>query len=415
MITDKAARAAQILILIRTKAIRGLFSELYAQVFLFYRDAMEWYMKSKAARFIDSFNEKMKGRYEKAAAKMDAIIQEMYRTRELGHHAMDMVHWTEQERRAIVSIQRKQTKDKDELACAGRKAEQLCLSHHRRAWVEAWNARQTQRYKPRDAQFIHEQPTAQALSSLIVRATAKELAVGTQKYIVGDEGHSLFNDGRFWLPHVDVAAKLSNWIGNERGSSTLWITSLNVSKPEAAGSRAAALNALVAAWTAELPVISHFCERPRYATLARGREAEKVGLIGLVYSLIAQLLQFEFEDDTLEVPQEQIESLNGSDESWPDALNILSTLLKATPHLGTCIIDGLNDLTFAEGSVWCSAFLGMLFAHQKSSTSVFRVLLTTAGRSRVLQHHVDDANHFFTQTDAEEVIRDGQWYKMSES
>ncbi|RAR16576.1 phytanoyl-CoA dioxygenase family protein [Stemphylium lycopersici] len=414
MITDKAARAAQILILLRTKSIRGLFSELYAQVFLFYRDAMEWYMKSKAARFIDSFNEKMKGRYEKAAARMEVIIQEMYRTRELGHHAMDVVHWTEQQRRAIVSIQRRQTKDKDELACAGRKAEQLCLSHHRRAWIEAWNARQTQGYKPRDALSLYERPMAQAPSSLIIRATAKELAVGTQEYIVGDEGHSLFNDGKFWLPHVDVAAKLSHWIGNEKGPSTLWITSLEVSQVEVAGSRAAALNALVAAWTAELPVISHFCKRPRYATLAQGRE-EKVGLIGLVYSLIAQLLQFEFEDDLFEIPREQIESLDGSDESWRDALSILSTLLKATPHLGTCIIDGLNDLTFLEGSEWCSEFLGMLFMHQKSSPSIFRILLTTAGRSRVLQDHVQDADRFFTQTETEETIRDGRWYKIPES
>jgi hypothetical protein len=60
-------------------------------------------------------------------------------------------------------------------------------------------------------------------------------------------------------------------------------------------------------------------------------------------------LQFDLEDDVFEVPQEQIKSLNRS------------------------------------------------------------VLLTTANQSRVLQDHIEVADHFFTQTEAEEVIRDGNW------
>jgi hypothetical protein len=35
----------------------------------------------------------------------------------------------------------------------------------------------------------------------------------------------------------------------------------------------------------------------------------------MVYSLITQLLQFEFEGDAFEVAQSQVEKLNGSDES----------------------------------------------------------------------------------------------------
>jgi hypothetical protein len=109
--------------------------------------------------------------------------------------------------------------------------------------------------------------------------------------------------------------KLHDWIGDETSSPTLWISSSKLSPPDIPGSRAAALNALVTAWTAELPIISHFCERPRFASLAKDCDVKKVGLIGMVYSLITQLLQFEFEGDAFEVAQSQVEKLNGSDES----------------------------------------------------------------------------------------------------
>jgi hypothetical protein len=166
---------------------------------------------------------------------------------------------------------------------------------------------------------------------------------------------------------------------------------------------------LVVAWQTEIPLISHFCERPRFATLARERDPEMVGLIGLVYSLISQLLQFSFEDDSFEVPQEAMTKLDGSDGSWGQALDLFATLLKATPHLALCVIDGLNDLAFNQGAGWCHASLKVLFEHQKSCTGVFRILLTTSGQSRVLQDFVDINDRAFAQTGAREVIRGGRW------
>ena len=245
----------------------------------------------------------------------------------------------------------------------------------------------------------------------INRTDAGKLVIGLEKWVIGGEGHSLFNDGRFWLPEIDVAWRLHEWIGKDSKSHTLWISSSDLSQVELSGSRAAALNALVAAWTAELSVISHFCERPRYTTLSSGRDVEKVGLIGTVYSLITQLFQLNFEDDEFEIPQAQIEALNGSDESWPQALDILSAILKATPHLGICVVDGLNDLAFKGGTKWCSDFLQVLFEHQKLCRGSFKILLTTSGQSRVLQDYVDVADRMFTHTEAREVIRAGRWYK----
>ncbi|EFQ94164.1 hypothetical protein PTT_08250 [Pyrenophora teres f. teres 0-1] len=411
-ITEKAGRASYILLNVHTKSARELYSELYAQVFLFYRDAIEWYMKSKTSRFFSSFNEKLKGRYESAADKINATVNEMYGLQSTAQFAYVRINLPEQQLLDQILHSRQQNFDTSTLVWAGRNAQQLLLSSYESASVEASNRSRVQYEGCRD---ISAPPQKNAVSDLINRTVAGKFATGLKKWVIGIEGHSVLNDGRFWLPEVDIVWRLQDWIGNEPKSPTLWISSPGVSQAELSGSRAAALNALVAAWTAELPIISHFCERARYATLSEGQDVEKVGLIGLVYNLITQLLQFSFEKDEFEIPQPQVEALNGSDESWPQALDMLSALLKATPHLRICVIDGLNDLAFAGGEKWCSDFLRMLFEHQRSCHGSFKILLTTLGQSRVLQDHVDVADHVFTHTEAREVIRAGRWYKDSES
>ena len=107
--------------------------------------------------------------------------------------------------------------------------------------------------------------------------------------------------------------------------------------------------------------------------------------------------------------------LDGSDGNWPEALRVLSTLLNATPHLALCVIDGLNDIAFGLGANWCSAFLGVLFEHQKTSRGSFKILLTTSGQSRVLQNYVNVDNRVFAQAGAREIIRGGRWVQSPDS
>jgi hypothetical protein len=412
-ITEKAARAANILLVLRTRAIRELFSELYAQVFLFYRDAIEWYMKSKASRFFASFNEKMKDRYEKAADNIETTVTEMYREKDIAHFALSRIQRTEQERRDEVFRQRQQTYDSFTLAYAGRNAQQLLLSSHKSACIEASTISSIQIIEDNEEPV----PTAKAkiVSSSVSRTAARKLTGGLEQFFVGTEGHSLFTDGKFWLPEVDVASRLHDWIGPEAISLTLWISSKDISQFDGSGSYAAALNMLVVGWETEIPLVSHLCERPRFATLARDRDPEKVGLIGLVYSLISQLLQFGFEDDSFEVTPKDLEKLDGSDGSWDQALDLISTLLKTTPHLALCVIDGLNDLAFGLGADWCGALLAVLFEHQKSSPGSFRILLTTSGQSRVLQNYVSIDDRVFAHAGAQEVICGGRWVKSPDS
>jgi len=412
-ITDKAARVGNTLVLVRTREMRKLFSQLYAQVFEYYRDAIEWYMKSKKSRFWDSFNEKLKDQYDRAAAKIDVTVMEMYRQTNLAHHAQFLTYLKDHERREEVCRQRQQSPKPSDLVAAGRFALQLLLSTYKSACIESSN---TNRPRPNQGHDPNTPFTQDALTpGKIDRADARRRTTRLDQFIIGTEGHSFLNEGKFWLPHVDVSSRLHDWFGTDEASPTLWICSPDRTRTDLSSSRAAALSLLIVAWQAKLPIISHFCERPRFADLESDRDVERVGLLGLVYSLITQLLQFAFDGDKFETSKEHLEDLNGRDESWPQALSLLATLLKATPHLGLCVIDGLNDLSFSGGGEWCSAFLAMLFEHQKSAPGIFRILLTTSGQSRVLPDYVDAADRVFAQTGGREIIRGGQWVSAPES
>ena len=407
-ITQKAARASNALLLVRTRAIRELFSELYAQVFEFYSDAIEWYMQSKASRFFGSFNTKMKDRYEKTAARIEETLIEMYREMELAHFAVSKIQLSAQERRNDIARQREQPFDQFALDFAGRNAQALLLGWHKSLCIEASHDSTVlgQRYHEPSA----SNQVDRAVPGMLNRTTAKALATRLESFIVGSDGQDLFDDGRFWLPDIQISTRLHDFIGSRSRPTVLWVSSPTVTQQEVSSARTAARSVLLAATQAEMPMISHFCQRPRFATLAQHRKVEETGMIGLVYSLINQLLQFDFEDDLFQVLELDIKALDGSDGSWPQALDILSKLLRTTPHMGLCVIDGLNELAFSSsGAEWCAEFLTMLFAHQKQSPDIFRILLTTSGHSKVLQDYVNAVDRLFTQGKAREVMREGRW------
>ena len=393
--------------------MRELFSQLYAQVFLFYRDAIEWYKGSRTSRFFGSFNESIKRGYEKAIGGIEDTLRDIYREEFTAQFRFLREKFTEQEQRDELFRQRQKDFDSIALIDAGRAMQVLLRSIHKCDCIEARADSFVKNPTKRDPPISVQSIVVKA--NFVGRETARSLLPDRSVFAAGNEGYSLVNDGRFWLPGADVGFKLHAWFDSEVFSPTLWISSEDVLQSDHSGSYAAALNMVVVAWEAEMPMISHFCERPRFATLRSDRDVEKVGLVGLVYSLISQLLQFKLEKDEFEVSQDALARLDGSDESWPTALELLSALLGATPHLSICVIDSLNDLAFGAGAQWCDAFLGVLFEHQKASAGIFRILLTTTGQSRVLQDHVKVSDRVFTQTEAREVIRGGRWYESPES
>lgn len=184
---------------------------------------------------------------------------------------------------------------------------------------------------------------------------------------------------------------------------TLWVSS--PSDPAGMTSaRAAALAVVAAAWQAETPLISRFCQR-HWDKVRAEMSIEQVGLVGLVRSLICQLLELSGAEDELDVSKESLAALNGGMESWSASLEVLRLLLDRTPVLMYYVIDGLNDLEWGSGGEWCRQFLNVLLARQRRAGTVFNILLTTAGQSRVLPLCMQLKDRHIATEGAREVVR----------
>jgi hypothetical protein len=362
---------------------------------------MEWYLASKTSTFFGSFNEKLKDRFEKAARNIENCVVEMYRESHVSMlKLLWVMHSTTTETKNEVFRQRQQSYREEELATAGRSMFDMFKAILQHELSDQQSIVQTldlgaPRLRLDDAHGI---------AANLKRAQARSQTSRMEKFVVGTEGYSLFGDGKFWVPENDATSRLQDWSSADGTSSILWISSQSVS-PGPSNAQAAAMTAVAAAWQSSLPIISHFCERPRPSRNPGDRSAEQTGLIGLVYSLIVQLLQFEFDGDLFNITDEEANALDGSTGSWSTSLSVMTRLLETTPHLSLCVIHGLNDLAWAGGADWCHSLLQRLFDHQKKLAGRFKILLTTSGQSRVLPDYVSPKDRFFSQKASRQILR----------
>jgi hypothetical protein len=182
----------------------------------------------------------------------------------------------------------------------------------------------------------------------------------------------------------------------------LWISSPYSPNNSISAARAAALSVVASAWQAGKPVISHFCKRPYSNLVTKDMTVEEAGLIGLAYSLINQLQQFVGDDERTEIPTKSLQSLDGSKMSWPKSLEILEALLGRIPKLLFCVLDGLDELEWNGGALWCQELLRVLRKHQETR-SPLNLLLTTTGQSRFLANEISPKERYHTSATPREV------------
>ena len=408
--SSKVSLVADLLGIIGTQRMYELYADLHAQVFLFYRDVIAWYLDRKRGRFFGSFNEQLKRTYEKTIDRIEnclSLLEASSRNAQTAMMRISLMN-TEELRRET----RRHRQQPLEQANLGALAQEFLYVIFNSRFADLINdqMKEKNRIQAFESGVETEPETKPEAARKAVRVKTVSRATGLKyinqllPFVVGDEGQSLFDDSRFWIPDAEASPRLVEWMNPHENQSRLWINSPLVTQ-RFPSSRAAAMTAVVAAWHAHVPIISHFCECPKIQDVPTGGNREKTGLIGLIYSLIVQLLQFCNPEDAFEIPEDQIKALDGSDESWEIALQTFSDLLRATPLLKICVIDDLNILTLSVGMNWCTEFLDVLFEHLETCEYPFRVLLTTAGSSRVISKHFKRDERIFVQREAQEVLR----------
>ncbi|KAI8665400.1 hypothetical protein NCS56_00975700 [Fusarium sp. Ph1] len=377
-ISDKVATCSNLILIIKTQEMRKKLANIYARMFRFYRDAIEWYLSSRLARAFQSFNENLKKGFSDAKEELEDDINELYRLAFVGSTAMAAI------RNGQVSSLEAETRRQRSLyprhdTSAGHRMFILLEA----SWVGREFSKPSLESVKSHLAIEPATPITDATATGLSRVQARAYSPALKPFIIGDEGPGLFGQGNFWLVENDVLPKLRTWMVEDAAPHTLWVSS-PYDTTETTSARATALAVIAAAWQAETPVISHFCQRLQREKVREGMTIEQAGLVGLVYSLIHQLLQFSQAEDQLDISGKSLAALNGSNESWPESLNVLRALLDCTPVRMYCVIHGLNDLEWGGGREPCQQLLDVLFTRQQREGTVFNILLTTEGQSRVL-------------------------------
>ena len=164
---------------------------------------------------------------------------------------------------------------------------------------------------------------------------------------------------------------------------------------------------VIFATQAEIPTISYFCKLPRPRTkLPNAMTAEMSGLISLTYALIRQLIELlpSFTSYAEDLGAQRFANLNGSADSYEEAIGVLRELLDLSPPMLFCIIDAFEILDDRSTTAHMTAFVDTLRGHKSykapastGSDRVLKILFTTAGRSRTLLTDLSDEELIFAE------------------
>lgn len=419
-------------------------ADIYTHVFTFFRDAMKWYLSSKASKVFSSINDSIGDQFEEAAQAIKSRINEMYRESQVGGLAevrevrltASSIHGDVKEikEELIADVKDirdeilRQRQDYDSQHSPyqnldfGEMMRQTLLANFQEVKLELDGSivlRKSihQRTSSSTIPLEIDEPGNGSPSPVprksMKRPDALKYATHLQTYITGASLPSNLSYPALVEPAVLHA--LQSWISETEDSRTLWIVGPHENNAESSA-RTAALGVIASAFQQNVPFISHFCEWPRYGRGAgsgsggggRAQSSEETGLIGCVYSLISQLLQFSIEETDLDLSPERLAKLDGSMESWDTSLDLLEDLLERTPLLPYCVIHGLNDLDWAAGAEACAEVLDVLLRHQERTDSVFNILLTTAGRSKTLARCIPAEQRLYASDEIRRVERRGK-------
>lgn len=415
------------LYMFNTDMILEPVSELYRLVFVFLSAFMDYFMKKRRYRFLDSFNEDLEQKFKSEVSAIHQKAEQIRRMVEQGSRAevretrvnldalktgfagmqrdvrmgllADERHREELEHNGALLI--------EQIRHLNRKQEQIDLSIMRLTQTLRENAASNIHGRQMATSYIQEQDTTDGRISpyqlaLIDSGSGSKPSI--RQWVADDVALNSANLEDFFyrdrirlqyeptgriMASQEVLNRLADWTGSQSTESAfLWLdgppmTGQDLDNPLTM----VAVNFVNLASTSEVPVISHFCERRRGDALRSGNTCLEVqGVIGLLYSLARQMIDLLLEVRLIEtekdLSEERFRMMDGSAASWAHALALFQDLVELVPYKVFCVIDGMHWIDDSSSSVFVQDLLKAL------RNDKFKVLFTTSGRSPSLREHL---------------------------
>ncbi|OJD34039.1 phytanoyl-dioxygenase family protein [Diplodia corticola] len=427
-LSEKVSGCSSLLYMIRTQDMRARLANVYSKYFEFLCSTIQWFLKGKFSRSLDSFNDNFSQQVESARAEIDDAILEIIEASRRGHMAMDATTFltTKDIEKALSRVEgctsrieskldgidaMRQTNYNDQLppGAMGHPMVLLLL------------------YQTADFSKNHG-PALPGLSAIagpkaigpMMSKTKKRSDVEPHCEKLKDfvdrtgitDGIELSKSTGPLVAESFVIHRLANWMAATPGTSELlWIIT-PMEFQDMSSATLAALGTIQTAAQANASFIAAICKRPHRSDVSGHSSPQEAGCIALLYSLICQLIRFNPTDDTVELDINAFERLARQDNAWELGLEVLETLLTHTPVVGFCIIDSINVLETDElGEKMCEGLVRKVLAYVRTADSPMRVLFTTPGQSRVLHRYVQVGERVVTDQTFVQTQRRGQHFR----
>ncbi|EPE33341.1 hypothetical protein GLAREA_06353 [Glarea lozoyensis ATCC 20868] len=416
----------------RTKSMQEKIVKLYAHVFLYLEDTMEWYQKRSRTHFREAFRQNFNDKFESTIVNIqnlsldvlrEANVSSMAETRQIrltAEETLDELKFGQMDARlSLDSVARKlaemEYQNKQLRLELRREAEErqqlelnktMRLEEFRNSLVSQIGTGMRHELERVAQNMVNDgiwdvRGQTRRTVNFINSSASHTMAAQTyqrQDVILGSN-HLLnfFSEGSLEKPYSPPYNVLNL---DQNASSRLkeWTTDSKINLLAVAGRRPhghepppmamLASMCIEYAVAAKLPVISYFCCLPQNDDLREGNTKEVQGLLSLIYAMIRQLInqlpaQFSSE---LNLSSQRFADLQGSLASWGVAISLLKDLVDIVPRPLFCIIDGLQLLDDWSTETLLEEFIAVLKEGSSSGgdTEGLKILLTTTGRSRAL-------------------------------
>ncbi|KAK4167748.1 hypothetical protein QBC43DRAFT_285639 [Cladorrhinum sp. PSN259] len=415
-ISENVAECQAELEIFRTTAMLERVADLYAHVFIFLSSYMDWAMRKRATRLLDSFNENLFRKFEpdikKITDRSDLIrrlvaqssraevrvtrlhVEDLKRDLRIGqegqarHHA-EMEYFAAGIERELIASRQERRELKGQVKQLTAKLTHM-LEERATAWLgdqqfyASLHARRSPSplfMGPAGAYLVDQPPPTQWV--------AEDISLGSahlEDYFHRDRVRLKCNHLRPADAPVAVLQSLAGWTSSKAYMpNLLWIDGPSDYREDDLSNPVTILadSIIDMASQSKLPVMSYFCELRRGERIREGNSSETQGLVALVSSLLRQMVElllpaFEAESD---LSDERFSELDGSIRSWDKALSLFTDLAPLMPAPDTvfCIIDGLHWWDDRNTEKYVKDLVRVL------RESKFKVLLTTSGRTPTLR------------------------------